>query len=150
MKKRGISITLLISFLLVLWHMMVPHHHHESIAKINIAGTEHVSHAHHHGIHHDHHNHEKQDSDSKESNDQNIPQHFHFSTSDSFEPLRINSIRHELLEQANATLAIVNLFSWNPDESYHTLEYINIWPIKTARSQNKPGANGLRGPPSIA
>jgi len=134
--------------MMVLGLMMVPHHHHESLAKIKRTHHENVSHAHHHGSHH--HDHENHDSEGKESNDQNVPQHFHFSTSDNFEPLRIDQVARGIAGQSQPTLTIINLFSWNPDDSYDCLNYPNIWPGKTAKSQNNPGANGLRAPPSIA
>lgn len=149
MLKKIKAISLLLSFMMVLGHMMVPHHHHESLAEIKKTHHEHISHAHRHGSHH-HHDHEKQESDDKGSSDQNVPQHFHFSTSDNFEPLRIDKAGREINGQAQPTIAIVNLFSWDSNDSYDSVNYPNIWPEKAVRSKHSPEANGLRAPPPIA
>lgn len=144
------AISLLLSFMMVFAHMMMPHHHHESLTEIKKTHHENATHAHHHGSQHHHHDHDNQNSDDKESNEEKVPQHFHLSTSDNFEPLRVDHVAREINGQAPPAIAIVNLFSWVPNDSCDYLNYPDIWPEKTAKSQNNPAANGLRAPPSIA
>ena len=148
MIRKFKAILLLLSFTMVLFHMMVPHHHHESLAEAESAHHQNVSHTHHHGSHHHHHDHENEDSNSRDNN-QNLPQHFHFSTSDNFEMLRINKVAREINEPAHSALAIIYVFSWDPKDLYDNLNHPTNWPAKSAISQFKPGANGLRAPPSI-
>lgn len=72
MIKKIKAISLLLSFVMVLIHMMVPHHHHELMAEFSKNKQEQVSHAHHHGSgsHHHHHDHHHDTNNDKQNTDQ--------------------------------------------------------------------------------
>jgi len=150
MKLRIYAFLMLITFSSVIGHMMVPHHHHESLAEIKKDHHSPISHTHHHGSDHHYHDHEKQDSEDNESSDPRVPPHIHFSASDNFELLRIDKVSTELNNPIQSTVALIVLYSWDLNDDSHILKHPNIGQSKTPRSQHEPGANGLRGPPSIA
>lgn len=88
-KQKIISITLLLSFLVVLTHEMVPHHHHEVMDnEISAAHKQTEEHAHH--TKNDHHEHGKSHSHDDSENPgpehhQNFPLHFHSPTSSDYD-----------------------------------------------------------------
>ena len=150
MKKEIYAISLLLSFLVVLGHMMVPHHHHESFtieysSKLN----QQEAHSHpHNGHHHHSHDDEENDNQADHNSDHGFPQHFHFSATDDFDLVRVNQTGKinyitNNLYLINSELLPKRLFD-PPNISPNTFSDF------FAKSQYEPGANGLRGPPSIA
>ena len=150
MKKEIYAISLLLSFLVVLGHMMVPHHHHESFT-IEYSSTLNQQEAHshpHNGKHHHSHDHDENDNQADHNSEHNFPQHFHFSATDDFDFIRVNltgKINYitDIQYSINSELLLKRVFN-PPNISPNTFsDFI-------AKSQYEPGANGLRGPPSIA
>ena len=137
--------------MVVLGHLMVPHHHHESSNTDNSSNNIHQTHSHsHNGTHHHHHESEEPENESENNTDSGFPQHFHFSATNDFDFIRLNKIASNEVKLGNQDLLTSQLFFWELDEppiillnSYFELE-------RHFFTQNKPGANGLRGPPSIA
>ena len=149
MKKEIYAISLLLSFLVVFGHMMVPHHHHESFiieASSNLNQQEAHSHPH-NGNHHHSHDDEKEKQTTDHS-EHSFPQHFHFSATDDFDLVRVNHtgrINYLTDIQSSIDAELLSKRVFNPlNISSKTFSYFFV------KSQTAPGANGLRGPPSIA
>ena len=138
--------------MVVLGHLMVPHHHHESsnteISSKNIHKT---THSHHHnGTHHHHHESEESENDRENNADQGFPQHFHFSVTNDFDFIRLNKISSNKVKLGNNDLMASQLFFWGLNEPPIIIVNSNFEWEKHFITQYEPGANSLRGPPSIA
>ena len=150
MKKEIYAISLLLSFLVVFGHMMVPHHHHESFTiEYSSKFNQQEAHSHpHNGKHHHSHDHDENDNQAADHSEHSVPQHFHFSATDDFDLVRVNQTGKinyitNNLYLINSELLPKRLFD-PPNISPNTFSDF------FAKSQYEPGANGLRGPPSIA
>lgn len=132
--------------------MMVPHHHHESLALKSADQKIHeVSHSHkHNGVNHHHHDHEEENDEDENGADHNVPKHLHFSASGNFDFLRINNVSTENELQVPLKVSFLEVFCWELDEPAAIDFLYDLWPDIMAKNQCKPGANSLRGPPSIA
>ncbi|WP_146192247.1 hypothetical protein [Marinilabilia rubra] len=151
MKQKIISITLLLSFLTVLLHEMVPHHHHEVEVNEDFSVHSHSGkHAHHAGdSHHEHEESHSNDSsnDSESEQPQNFPLHFHPTTFDDYDFARVEN-SHPTSQ--NLSLLAVELFGnlspLNPDPPEH--KQIKFWNHTIPLfSIFIPGVIGLRAPP---
>ena len=152
MKRKIYSITLLLSFMAVLGHLMVPHHHHESSKAENSSKHIHqTTHSHYHsGTHHHHHESEESENEKENNAEPGFPQHFHFSVTNDFDFLRLNKVLSNDVTLGNQDLITSQLFFWELVEPPIIILNSNFELEKHFFTQNKPGANGLRGPPSIA
>lgn len=151
MKSKIYAIFLLLSFLVVLSHLMVPHHHHESSNTDNSSKNIHQTHSHYHnGTHHHHHESEDPENDTENNPDAGLPQHFHFTVTNEFDFLRLNKISSDDVKLGNQDLITSQLFFRELDEPPVIIVKHNFESERHLFTQNKPGANSLRGPPSIA
>ncbi len=149
MKKEIYAISLLLSFLVVFGHMMVPHHHHESLtieysSKLN----QQKNHSHPHNGKHHHSHDDENDNQAANHSEHSFPQHFHISATDEFDLVRVNQAggNNYITDNQyliNSELLPMRLFD-PPNISPNTFSDF------FAKSQYEPGANGLRGPPTIA
>ena len=151
MKSKIYAISLLLSFLVVLGHLMVPHHHHETSNTENLSNNTHQTHSHsHNGTHHHHHESEEPENERDNNTDPEFPQHFHFSSTNDFDFIRLNKISSNDVKHCNQDLLTSQLFFWELDEPPVIILNSNFKSERHFFTQNKPGANSLRGPPSIA
>ena len=151
MKRKIYSISLLLSFIVVLGHLIVPHHHHESSNTDNSSKNIHQTHSHeHNGTHHHHHESEEPENESEDNADSGFPQHFHFSVTNDFDIIRWNKISSDDIKLGNQDLLTSQLFFWELDEPPANIVKPNFESERHFFTQYEPGANGLRGPPSIA
>jgi hypothetical protein len=151
MNRKVYAISMLLSFSVVCGHMMVPHHHHESLELEYSNPQSHKSnHSHtHDGKHHHSHDEEESENQPTEHSDQNFPQHFHLSASDDVDFARINNswnlnYRHDNQDLISAELFFKKIFE-PPNISDNAYADFEIPP----GTQYDPEANRLRGPPTI-
>lgn len=152
MNRKVYAISMLLSFLVVFGHMMVPHHHHESFELEYSNPQSHKSnHSHtHDGKHHHSHDEEESENQNEEHSDQNFPQHFHFSATDDFDLARvINSLTQDYKQDLRSLIS-EELFFHKFYEPPNISEPANIDFARPTITQYEPEANGLRGPPYIA
>ena len=151
MKSKIYAISLLLSFLVVLGHLMVPHHHHETSNTENLSNNTHQTHSHsHNGTHHHHHESEDSENEREDNEDSGFPQHFHFSATNDFDFIRLNKISSNDVKLCNQDLLTSQLFFWELDKPPIVIVKPNFELGRHFFTQNKPGAYSLRGPPSIA
>lgn len=129
---------------------MVPHHHHESFALEQFGEpNQQEVHSHpHDGTHHHDHDKEESDKESEHSTEHSFPQHFHLSATDDLDFARVNQAGG-----INYIADIQDLISseWLPEKPFcPDIISLNTYFALFTISQYNPGANGLRGPPSIA
>ena len=130
---------------------MVPHHHHETSNTDNLSKNTHQTHSHHHNdTHHHHHESEEPENESENNADPGFPQHFHFSATNDFDFIRLNKIASNEVKLGNQNLITSQLFFWELDEPPIVILKPNFESERHFFTQYEPGANGLRGPPSIA
>lgn len=147
MNRKIYAITLLLSFMVVFGHMMIPHHHHESF-EVEFSGSV-SNHSHtHNGEHYHSHHEEESENQHEEHSDQNFPQHFHLSSSDDIELVRLNCSWTQDYKQVNQNLISSELFIHTffepPIISGNAYTFFEI----PSNPQFKPQANSLRGPPT--
>ena len=151
MKRKIYSISLLLSFIVVLGHLIVPHHHHESSNTDNSSKNIHQTHSHeHNGTHHHHHESEEPENEKDDNTDPGFPQHFHFTVTNDFDFIRLNKISSNEVKLGNQNLITSRLFFREMDEPPIIIVKANFESERYFFTQYEPGANGLRGPPSIA
>lgn len=154
MKEKVYSITLLLAFLAVLTHQMIPHHHDESTLDIFSSAhnlikeySNHEDHGHHH---HENNHHEDDSEKTNDSHNHSFPQHKHSVASDDYSFVRLTSgsitslkVISLIAPQVNNAISIAK----QPITYKQELFPDTPFPIN---SLFQPGAIGLRAPPSMA
>ncbi|PRY98877.1 hypothetical protein BY457_109146 [Marinilabilia salmonicolor] len=147
-KQKIISIFLLLSFLIVLTHEMVPHHHHESREYDVSTLYKHSAENHHHAKEgHDHekpHSHDGHESPEPEEHHQNFPLHFHSAASDDY--ARVSNSNPAFTNFNPLIVVLPGTISLNPDPPVKKL--LKYWNFSIPFfSSFITGAIGLRAPP---
>lgn len=153
MKTKIYTILILFSFLVILGHGIIPHHHHDAVAEDSMA-VQHTDgeHSHHHGNHAHHSNDDNQQKKEPDSNDRqknSFPLHFHAANSHDYDFLRLR-----ISETPNQTSVVLALFAQNiSDELFNStacepVQFTRKPPLIKPRFI--PGAIGLRAPPAIS
>jgi hypothetical protein len=150
-KVKIYSILLLFSFLVILSHEIIPHHHHEDFSDNSWIIRYKVEEHSHNGKVHFHHSHTNEkhndDSDSKDQRKRSFPIHHHFFASDDFDFIRLKTKNtkpnHASLVQLFLTKKI-SLGLFNPSDNQ-----CPKFPDHPPRIKAlfKPGTIGLRAPP---
>jgi hypothetical protein len=149
-KEKIYSISLLLSFLVILSHEIIPHNHHD-LEEYSVSFQFDIYDHHHHADDTDHQHHgEKSFPQEKESKKQhNFPYHQHLSADNGFDYIRI--VTKKGLNVAYSPVAV--LFALDSIEIAHPPETgFNRFKVKPflISTMFEPGAIGLRAPPSIA
>ncbi|GAO29661.1 hypothetical protein [Geofilum rubicundum] len=150
MKLRIYSILLLLAFLAALSHEMIPHHHHDLDNSVLSLRSTHPGHHHsssdfdhlHHGEGNHHH-------DSEDADASNFPFHQHLSADGDFDYFRINFNKD--VQVPFSTVAVLSRSSnvrISPPPEMDLIRFSDKPFLIT--SIFKPGAIGLRAPPSMA
>ncbi|MCT4586850.1 MAG: hypothetical protein N4A71_03450 [Carboxylicivirga sp.] len=148
MKLKIYSISLLVSFLAILSHQMIPHHHHDdlldSVSISQIQVEEHV----HHDSHGHHHHHDNNHSD--ETHSHSFPPHNHSLASEeySFARLIVDSgttlkVTSFIVLYIKPTESIDDQLLIDKERRYSDIPFL-------INSLFQPGAIGLRAPPCMA
>lgn len=155
MKNRIYAISLLLSFLIVLSHQVISHHHHETVAYDFTASLEKADeHKHEHNDeHHHHHDSHEEDNKQKDSDKEHnhpFPLHHHVSATDDFDCTRTNIQESYSNYQSITILVSLCLFHKQNIEPPKLSKLSFEEPPFLIKSLFEPGALALRGPPSIA
>ena len=146
MKRKIYTISLLLSFLVVLSHELIAHHHHEGLAlNFSVRGEHDDEHN-----NEKHHQHDSQDEEeNSEHNHHSFPPHYHISATNYFDYTRTNIIDSNTQIQDISSFIVAHLFFINSSKPpnlagnpYRELHFL-------ISSLFYPAANALRGPPSI-
>ncbi len=153
MKKQIYAISLLLSFLVVLSHQVILHHHHDEMAYnfiTNHVETDGDSHEHndkHH--HHDSNEESNNEKDTDKDHKHPFPLHQHVSATNDFDYARTSVLESNQnlknLTSFHVSNIILGGFSELPkftNLSFRAAPFI-------IKNLFKPGAIALRGPPSI-
>ena len=152
MKQKIYSILLLLSFLVVLSHEMIPHHHHDfAVDKVSSLHRHSKEHFHYNDT--DHHHHDtgyRHDHSDNEEHKHNFPLHFHVVAAKDY-----IAVGHVVNNHNNFNLkTLAVLFTFNPFGQIKeppNIDFIRYTDISfLINSIFEPGAIGLRAPPSIA
>ncbi len=149
------AILLLVAFLKLLSHEMIPHHHHDKVVgDFTVEYKQVASHAHCHGDGHFHYHGQPVEAKANETHshdaNNNLPPHSHITVTNYFVCKRVIVI--ESFEQVQS-FTLYSCIQGYSDGFYKPPE------ITISRYNNKPdlinhlfepGANALRAPPSIA
>jgi hypothetical protein len=154
MKNKVYSIPLLLAFMVVLSHEMVPHHHHGCGMEIfsifhNHTGQhpQHDTNPHQHNDFEDHGH--KKSADSEKEHRHPFPFHHHLSATNDFDYLRYKLNKNLIV--SIPLLTVSNAFKNTKLSEFPTLNYIRFTEIPFfIKSVFLPGAIGLRAPPSLA
>jgi hypothetical protein len=107
-----------------------------------------VSHTHeHNGVHHHHHDDEPE---GESRGEHNLPLHLHFSADGEVDFLRIHTAPLDDHQPANQEITAFNTADFFLNDPLFRRSYFHPDFGFLVKIQSKPGANGLRGPPSIA
>lgn len=156
MKEKIYSIALLLSFLVVLSHQVIPHHHETALDNFSIAQNsikEHSHHADHGHHHHHHHENDHHNDDSKKTNhypNHSFPPHSHSFGSDDSDFVRLTP-GSEISVKVISLIALSagNAISSAKQPSTHKQKTFPDKPFPV-NSIFQPGAIGLRAPPFVA
>ncbi len=149
MKLKVYSITLLLSFLIVLSHEMIPHHH--DVDDYSFLFGFDFSERHHHAYDTDHHHHggEHHSHKPEKEHPHSFPFHQHLSVDNGFDYIRINA--KEDLNAACISIADLYIIGISTIVPSPDIELIRFRDKPFLIPANfKPGAIGLRAPPAIA
>ena len=111
-KRKIYAISLLLSFLVVLSHQVISHHHHDTIAyefSTSLEKVDEQEHVHHDKHHHHHDSHEESDNekDTDKEHNHRFPLHQHVTTTNVFDCTRTSSgVKFEQSEHKNICLFI--------------------------------------------
>lgn len=138
-KNKIYAISLLLSFLVVLGHGMIPHHHHESVAGNLFDGQSLV----------DFPDEKTNERNSSEEHNHPFPIHHHISASSDFVTARTNLQESNPLNKTSSLFVVFVVFQTDFSEppSITTNRYKDK-PFLIS-SDSYPAANALRGPPAI-
>ena len=153
MKKKIYAIGLLLSFMIVLGHEMIPHHHGYNFDIQDVATPQPKHHSHHHSDgHHHHHKTTEQDKadNSRKNHDHPFPLHHHLSTDYGFDCIRIDLRKN--VELQSILLMVLTTRLTDTEILPPEIEFLKYFANKPFRIKSifEPGAIGLRAPPSIA
>jgi len=147
-KNKIYALSLLLSFLVVLSHEMIPHHHHEDLAfDFSVQHEPDTEHDHLHSK--ANHQHESKGEEKNSEHNHSFPLHHHISGSHDFDIERTNLLEgnSQIPNSASFLLAylLIDEFAKPPDlEKNHFGEQQFL-----KSSLFIPAANALRGPPAI-
>ena len=154
MKRKIYPISLLLAFLVILSHEIIPHHHHDfdlnDFSNFHNHDEQYAPHKtadhHHHNVENQKHNHSN---DTKKEHNHSFPFHHHISPTNGFDYLRIELIRNIVFDLP--LLAVLNSFFKTSLSEPPELDFIRFTDKPFFISAFfEPGAIGLRAPPSIA
>ena len=155
MRQRLYSILLLSSFLMILIHTMIPHHHHELMGnEISEVQSSTKHHSHHHDSDLDHH-HKNEDrdhepKDASKAHNHPFPFHHHLNTATDLDYARLNlGEKSSVSVKTISILYALNSFTVSTEAKGECLARLKDKPF-LRKSIFDPGATGLRAPPSIA
>jgi len=134
MRKNIIAISLIVSFLMVVIHEMIPHHHHAMEDDMELFSHQH------------HNHHEGTDSETDHTNHFPIPAHQHVSASEGFDLIRVNAHLEKVITSPICFL-IPNYLSWVPEAEPpgHTFYFDFTSPLNSLPFIISP--NAMRGSP---
>jgi hypothetical protein len=148
-KNKIYAISLLLSFLVILSHELMPHHHHD-MALIISGRYEHDDERDHHHDKEDHHQHDSQDEEENSERNHPFPFHQHISATNDFVYARTNLHESNSLNKVAILFVVSVVFNtdfFDPpgpaNNSYRNKPFL-------ITSLFNPEAYALRGPPSIA
>ncbi|MDA3928672.1 MAG: hypothetical protein PF541_06900 [Prolixibacteraceae bacterium] len=146
MKKQIYAITLLLSFLVVLSHQVISHHHHkDNLAYCFTARLEKVKVQ----KHHHHHDSQKEKEADKDHNNP-YPLHQHVLATNNFDCTLVNIQQSNISNHIVKIITVLCLFYWDYAEPPNLTKYSTGEPPFLINSSYEPEANALRGPPAIA
>lgn len=139
MKNKIYAISLLLSFLVVLSHETILHHHHESVAVNLFDGQNQV----------DSPGEKNEEGNSSEEHHHPFPIHHHISATSDFVYARINIVESNPLNKISTLFVVSVVFQTD----FFEPPCLVINPFKDKSfiipSSYYPAANALRGPPTI-
>lgn len=152
-KKQIYAISLLLSFLIVLSHQVIPHHHHDTLAYDFTSNLEkddaqkHARNVKHH--HHDSHEEDNGQKDSDKDHDHPFPPHQHISATNEFDCTRTGIQQANTSNHSIETITVLCLFLRDYSEPPNVTTYSFGESPFVINTLFEPGAIALRGPPSI-
>jgi hypothetical protein len=151
MKNRIYTISLLLSFLVVLSHEMIAHHHHEDLA-LNFSDSyeqdDDLEHKHLHEGEHQH-NHDSQKEEKDEEHNHPFPFHLHITAASNFNIERTNLLESNIQIRDISFLIFTEIFQLAFLKPPNIEGNLCGEPPFLISSLCNPEANALRGPPSI-
>lgn len=150
MNEKFYSVSLLLSFLIILSHEIIPHNHHD-LEEYCVSLQSDVYDHHHQSDDTDHLHHGKEGFPHKQENKHhhNFPFHQHLSADNSFNYIRIDLTKYA--KRAYSSFAV--LFGFVSIEIAHPPEidlmHFKVKPFLVS-TMFEPGSIGLRAPPFIA
>lgn len=151
MKRKIYAISLLLSFLVVLSHQVISHHHHDTLAydfTSNIEkddGQKHV----HNDNHHDSHEEDNSQKDTDKDHNHPFPPHQHISATNEFDCTRTGIQQTNTSNHSIKIITVLCLFLRDYSEPPNLTNYSFGESPFLINSLFEPGAIALRGPPSI-
>lgn len=154
MKRKIYAISLLLSFLVVLSHLVISHHHHDTEAYDFISGHVVADGHKHEGNEKHHHHHEankekKSEKDTDKEHNHPFPFHHHVSVTNDFDFTRTNYQESNISNHSIKIITVLCLFHSEHPEPPNLTNYSFGDPPFIIISLFEPGAIALRGPPSI-
>ena len=154
MKRQIYAISLLLSFLVVLSHELINHHHHDLKAiDLSLIHKQHEADDHHHGDKHHHHHDSAEDKkkqkNPKEEHNHSFPFHHHLSETNDFVLVRTNHTQSNSQYQINVLYLALEVLKSDVIEPINSTEKRYKDKSFLISSNYSPAANALRGPPSI-
>lgn len=153
MKRKIYAISLLVSFLVVLSHQVISHHHHDTTAYDITSNMVADGHKHEHNEknhhHQDSHQEEKSEKDTDKDHNHPFPFHNHISVTNDFDCTRANYQESNISNHSIKIITVLCLFNREYSESPELSNYGFGDPPFLIISLFEPGAIALRGPPTI-
>jgi hypothetical protein len=146
MKNRIYTISLLLSFLVVLSHELIAHHHHEDLA-LNFSVMNEHDDEHNNEKHHQHDSQDEEDNSGH--NHHSFPPHYHISATNNFDYTRTTILGPNFQVRDISSFIVAHLFFINPSKPPNLVNNPYIELNFLISSLFNPDANALRGPPSI-
>lgn len=151
MKNKIYAISLLLSFLVVLSHEMIPHHHHEvtalNLSDSNVHNDNHEL-KHHQGEEHQHH-HDSENEEKKTEHNHPFPFHQHLSVTNDIYIERTNLLESNTQIRDVSFIVFTQLFRTELSKPPNLEGKLYEEPPFLIPSLSYLEAFALRGPPSI-
>jgi hypothetical protein len=154
MKMKFYSILLLVSFMVVICHEIIPHHHHDYLTEYSSATSPKVEMHSHGGVDHfhksDHDEQHQGEPDTKDKKNHAFPLHHHFLASSDYDFIRLNSNNTKPFQASLIQLFLTEKMSSGLLKDFDS-RFSKI-PEHPPRIKLKfePGCIGLRAPPYLS
>ncbi|MDP2338876.1 MAG: hypothetical protein Q8N05_20980 [Bacteroidota bacterium] len=139
MRKNILAISLIVSFLMVVIHEMIPHHHHGMDDDIELFS------------HQQHNSNQNNNSETGNANHFPFPAHHHVSASEGFDIVRLGTgLERNFNFSVSSCFLIPQYLSWFPEAEPPENTFYTVITVPKSSHPFIISPNAMRGSPSVA